>query len=119
MATITPDLLVAKGNCQFPASIFREAERAILTEAAGKSTERWHARPQGRRRSARSPKNVLQKSPTFLYHPRDRWSGRALRADWAAVGQLFFFEEGPVAWTKPEFKEVAVTLEVTAYAARR
>jgi len=22
-------------------------------------------------------------------------------------------------WTKPEFKEVAVTLEVTAYAARR
>jgi len=24
-----------------------------------------------------------------------------------------------MSWTKPEFKEVAVTLEVTAYAARR
>jgi coenzyme PQQ precursor peptide PqqA len=30
-----------------------------------------------------------------------------------------FLEEQPMTWTKPEFAEVAVTLEVTAYAARR
>jgi coenzyme PQQ precursor peptide PqqA len=29
------------------------------------------------------------------------------------------FRGGCMSWTKPEFKEVAVTLEVTAYAARR
>jgi coenzyme PQQ precursor peptide PqqA len=35
------------------------------------------------------------------------------------AGRQTFQEELLMSWIKPEFKEVAVTLEVTAYAARR
>ena len=40
-------------------------------------------------------------------------------APWRVVGYEHGQEESRMVWTKPEFKEVAVTLEVTAYTARK